>query len=106
MIGGCLNLSSTSTNILSPIEHLVIEPSFPFESFQNLLSYLPRLRRLSIDVIHDRHHKEIVFSPLALKSFKHVSLRLYDMNFNRLEQIIKNYFHCIEVFHLESTDDQ
>jgi hypothetical protein len=102
----CLNLSSTSTNILSPIEHLVIQTSFPLESFINLLSYLPRLRRLSIDVILDCHHKEIVFSPLALKSFKYVSLRVYDMNFNRLEHIIKNYFHCIEVFHLESTHDQ
>ena len=48
-----LNLSSTSTNISSPIEHLVLKPFFPLESFNNLLSYLPQLRYLSIDAIHD-----------------------------------------------------
>ncbi len=100
-----LNLSSTSNNKLSPIENFIIKPSFRFESFENLLSYLPRLGHLSIDGMHDRYHKEIDFSPLALKSFKYVSLKLYSLKFDRLEEIIKNYFRYIEVFYITSRRD-
>ncbi|CAF4202665.1 unnamed protein product, partial [Adineta steineri] len=100
-----LDVSSTSTNISSPIEHFVYEPLFPMESFENLLSFLPQLRHLPIHNIHDYRHRETNFSPLRLKSFTNISLKLSSMNFNRLEEIIKNYFYYIEVLHITSCDD-
>ncbi|CAF1267412.1 unnamed protein product [Rotaria sordida] len=94
-----------STNIFSSIEHLVINTCFPYESFHNLLSYLPQLRYLSIDVIYDCYHKPIDFSPIVLKSLKYISLKLSSMNFNQFEQIVKNFFHYIEVLHITSSND-
>jgi hypothetical protein len=100
-----LELSSTETNIFSPIEHLVFKPFFPFESLNNLLSYVPQLRHLSIDVIHNCYHIQMDFSPLALKSLKHVALKLHSMNFNRLEQIVQTFFRYTEVLHITSSKD-
>ncbi|CAF1415118.1 unnamed protein product [Adineta steineri] len=100
-----LDVSLTTTNIVSPIEHFIYEPLFPMESFENLLSFLPQLRRLSIHKIHDLHHTQMNFSHLRLKSFTNISLKLYSMNFDRLEEIIKNYFYYIEVLHITTCDD-
>jgi hypothetical protein len=100
-----LNSSSTSTNVFSPIEHLVIKNCFPFESFNNLLSYLPRLHHLSIDGLVDCHQIEVPLSPIELKCFKYVSLKLDFVNFNRFEQLVRKFFSCIEVLRITTRYD-
>jgi hypothetical protein len=93
----------------SPIEYLVINTRFPFESFADLLSCLPRLRHLSINCLVNSGYMETDMDkevrPIVLKRLKSVSLKLDWISFNRLEDFIKNCFNRIEVLRLTTTYD-
>jgi hypothetical protein len=87
-------------NQLSSIEHLVIKNRFRFHSFNNLLLYLPQLCYLSIDCLDGSQQKDVELSPIILKNFKYVSLKLDLINFNELKKLVKYFFHHIEVLRL------
>jgi len=85
----------------SPIEHLVIKTRFRYQSFFNLLSYLPKLRYLSIDGLDGSSYQHVTSSSIILNDFKHVSLKLDLISFDQFEIIVKNSFRFIE--HLRVT---
>ena len=80
----------------SPIEHLVIKNRVRYQSFQNLLSYLPKLRYLSIDGLDGSLYPYVTPSANLLNDFKRVSLKLDLISFDQFEMIVKNSFRSIE----------
>ncbi|CAF4392067.1 unnamed protein product, partial [Rotaria sp. Silwood2] len=91
----------------SPIQYFIINGDFPFNSLNNLLSCLPQLHYLSIDSLvncHDTEREEL--SPIELKYFKHVSLKLNYIDFDRLKKIIKNFFHHVQILRLTTCSDE
>ncbi len=83
----------------------MINNSFQFQSFNNLLSYLPQLRYLSIDCLNGVDFTDIEFYPIALKHLKYVSLELNCVYFDRFEKLIKNFFYYVEVLRFTSKYD-
>ncbi len=62
-----LELIFISTDLFSPIEHFVINSHFRLGSFNNLLSYLPEIRHLSIDCLDGSRYKDVELTPIVLK---------------------------------------
>jgi hypothetical protein len=94
-----------ATDIFSPIEYLVIQNRFRFQSFNNLLSYLPQLHHLTINYLDGLDFNDIEFYPIVLKHLKYVSLEVDLVYFNRLEKLIKNLFYYVEVLRLTTKYD-
>ena len=89
----------------SPIEHLVLNTPFPYNSLDYLLYHLPELRHLSINsLITQRYIHD--FSQLSLTHLQYVSLKLDGIHFDRLEPLITNYFRHVEVLCLTTRYDQ
>ena len=93
------------TNETSSIEHLVIKNRFQYQSIHNLLSYLPRLRYLSIDYVDESSPSYIDSSPIILKDLKSVSLKLNLISFDSWEKLAINFFGQIEHLRLTSQYD-
>ncbi|CAF3954073.1 unnamed protein product, partial [Rotaria sordida] len=100
-----VQLLPKSTDKFSPIECLVINHSFRFQSFNNLLSYLYQLRHLSINYLNGFDLKHMEFYPIVLKNLKYISLELDLVPFNQLEKLIKNFFYYVEVLRLTTKAD-
>jgi hypothetical protein len=89
----------------SPIEHLIINTQFSIDSFDYLLSYVPQLRRLSINSLVEPCYKKKGLSPITLKHFEYVSL-IIDINcFNQIEILIKYFFQHIQVLRISTKYD-
>lgn len=100
------NYSSTDLNEQSTIEHLVIHGNCQFGDLSYLLSYLPRLHRLSIDSISNDYIRPSLINILPSNQLTHLSLKLKDIEFHRFE----NYFSCLpsslQVFRLSCDEDR
>lgn len=83
----------------------MINHHFRIQSFNNLLSYLPQLRHLSINCLDGFDFNDIEFYPIILKDLKYVSLELELVYFNRFEKLIKNFFYYIEVLYITTKYD-
>jgi hypothetical protein len=90
----------------SSIEHLVINTGFLFESFGDLLNCLPKLRHLSVDYLIQSFYTEKELCPAVVKNLKYVSLKLEDIPFNKLEELIKYFFRRVEVLRLTTRYDK
>jgi hypothetical protein len=88
-----------STDITSPIEHLVINHCVDLEHLNALLSYVPKLRRLSF-YLHDTSHQRRRICPFSLNQLTHVSFRLDYIKFDIFEQIVMDFFSTVEVLRL------
>jgi len=86
--------------ISSPIEHLIINTQFSIDSFDYLLSYVPQLRRLSINSLVEPCYKKKGLSPITLKHFEYVSLIIDVTCFNQIEILIKYFFQHIQVLRI------
>lgn len=84
----------TSTNISSPIEYLIIDAQFYLEEINILLSYFPKLRRLSIKTYSPK-----VLVLILLKNSTRLSFALDDLKNNRVEEFIKEHHDQIKLFH-------
>ena len=91
---------ATSINEYSPIEHLIIKNSINPYELDDLLSYVPQLRRLSFHLQHTIWRTRTQVCPLVLNQLTHVDLQLESIKFDVLEQIIRELFPMIEVLHL------
>jgi hypothetical protein len=100
-----VQLLPKSTDKFSPIECLVINNRFRFQSFNNLLSYLDQLRHLSINYLNGFDLTDMEFYPIVLKNLKYISLELDLVPFNQLEKLIRNFFYYIEVLRLTTKAD-
>jgi hypothetical protein len=87
-------LLPVATNEYSPIEHLVINNHEPLHELDALLSYTPRLRRLSLHPVHKywMMPAKIHSSSHVLNHLTEVYLDLSDIKFDQFEQLIKNIF--------------
>jgi hypothetical protein len=82
----------------SPIEYLVVNSHFPYDSIDDLLFRLPKLRHLTMNALTQSYYFNIDPSRSALEDLKYVSLKVYGVDFNELEKLIKCYFRHVEVF--------
>jgi len=94
-----------STNLSSPIEHLIINGKFYLTTIDALLSYVPQLRRLSIKYIYGYYNPETRVLSTVLNNLTHVSLTLDRLAFARFEPFVKQYFGQVKVLHISSNDD-
>ncbi len=89
-----------STNKFSPIEHLVINDSCGFNEIIPILSYVPQLRRLSINYLSEVYNQKTEISPIVLNNLTHLSLTMGSLRFDQFEQFIKNLFNALQVLHI------
>ncbi|CAF1353483.1 unnamed protein product [Rotaria sordida] len=92
----------------SSIEYLIINGNFPFNAFHNLLCCLPKLQHLSINYLGRRvdYQERNKLSSIQLKYLKRVSLKLFDVHFDKFEKIIKEFFYHIQILCLTITCDE
>ena len=93
----------TCVDEYSPIEHLVIKNSIDLYEFDSLLSYVPHLRRVSLDLYanYQKIRSRTQKFPFVCKQLTHISLRLSGgIKFHFFEDIIRELFPMVEVLHL------
>ncbi|CAF2116346.1 unnamed protein product [Rotaria magnacalcarata] len=101
-------LIPSTTDSYSPIEHLIIDNDLDLSQIYSLLSYVPQLRRLSLQRPSVSWKQRANTSPPTLKHLTHVSLNLDRISFDRFEEIVKNLFSTIQVLYTSieyNTDD-
>jgi hypothetical protein len=94
-----------STNKPSPIEHLIIDGRHDYTSIDIILSYVPQLRRLSINYIEQHYPQRISVLSTVVNNLTHVSLKLERLKFEQFELFIKQYFGHVKVLQISSSDD-
>lgn len=92
----------TCVDEYSPIERLVITNFVDLHEFDSLLSYLPHLRRISLDLYANYQKiRSTQRCPFVCKQLTHISLRLsYSIKFDIFEEVIRELFPMVEVLHL------
>ncbi|CAF4399585.1 unnamed protein product [Rotaria sp. Silwood2] len=94
----------------SPIQSLIINGRFPFDSFSHLLCCLPKLQYISIDCLIQDHYyteeEEEKLSFIQLKYLKYVSLRIDYVEFKKFEKIITEVFHYVQILRLMTFYDE
>ena len=86
-------------NEYSPIEHLVIAKSVRYDLLDKLLSYVPQLRRLSIESLTAPWYGQEKVPRISLNCLTHFSLKC-DLSFDFLTKLIGDCFRTIQVLHL------
>ncbi|CAF1471323.1 unnamed protein product [Rotaria sp. Silwood1] len=89
----------------SPTEQFVIKHQIDVNNLDRLLSYVPQLRRLSLDRLGG-YYKNRLNHPIALNYLTHLFLKLIHFTFNDFELLIKNLFCTIQVLHLYIEDGE
>jgi hypothetical protein len=89
---------SVSTNEYSSIEHLIITNYIPFEELHNLLSYIPKLRRLSVYSLSEHWGKTEISARLS-NHLTHLSVNGGSVEFDRFEKMVMNVFSTIRVLY-------
>jgi hypothetical protein len=89
-----------ATNQYSPIEHLVIECYRYLPNLSSLLSYVPQIRRLSLNTVYMSWMRPTQLSAVVLNHLMHVSFRLHHIDFDQFEQLIGDRFLTIEVLRI------
>ncbi|CAF2800615.1 unnamed protein product [Rotaria sp. Silwood2] len=91
----------------SPIQCLIINGDFPLSLLHNLLSCLPQLQHLLINsIVNSNYIEKEEFFHIQLKYLKKLSLRLYYIQFDKFEKIIKKFFRSIEILRLTTFFDE
>ncbi len=96
---------SISLNESSPIQHLVIKTKCYLNQLNALLSYLPQLRYLSCNDLNICYELKLKMFPNVLSNLTHVSLQLYNINFDKFELLIMDLFYRLEVLCISTSDD-
>ncbi|CAF3977440.1 unnamed protein product [Rotaria sp. Silwood1] len=89
-----------ATNEFSSIEHLVIKNKVLLNQIDSLLSYVPQLRRLSLDYLDGFRSSQKRMHPVNLNDLTNVSLKLYSIDFNRFEQLVRILFRQVQVLRI------
>ncbi|UJR34577.1 hypothetical protein I4U23_027353 [Adineta vaga] len=98
------SLSMSSNSLQSPIENLIIYDSFALDNINTLLSYLPKLQRLSI-----KHRCEfgieysLIFA-VVFNDLKHISVMGSRFTQLDIEKFTKIYSLNIKILHISSTN--
>ncbi|CAF1248563.1 unnamed protein product [Rotaria sordida] len=94
-----------STHTISSIEHLVINSKLDYTHIDAILSYVPQLRRLSINYLYTYYRGGIHVLPFASNNLTYVSLILDHLMFDQFEMFVKNYLSRIKVLYISSNYD-
>ncbi len=91
-----------NTGQYSPIEHLIIKTRnyIYLRQLDNLLTYVPQLRRLAVSSLSEGSHQQTEISPHLPNQLTHLSLNGQSLNFNQFEKRIMNIFPSIQVLYL------
>ena len=89
-----------SVDEYSPIEHLTITNSVYLHELDGLLSYVPQVRRLSLNLSTDNRRPRTQRCLDICQHLTYISVRLGALIFDRLEEIIRELFPMIEVLRL------
>jgi len=84
----------------------VINSRFLYNSLDDLLFHLPKLRYLSVNSLFATHYLDIDPCRIVLKHLKYVSLKFENVQFNQLEKLIKYFFRRVEVLRLTTRFDE
>ncbi|CAF3834939.1 unnamed protein product [Rotaria sp. Silwood1] len=96
---------SLATTKFSSIEHLIITKLLRLNELNGLLSYVPKLHRLSIHLSNRFFEKYQQQHFIHLNHLTHVFLNITDMDFKEFELIIKNLFNRVEVLYITLKND-
>jgi hypothetical protein len=91
-----------STNISSPIEHLLIKDNYDLNEVDALLSYVPQLHRLSITTRYESFKFKPILILILLKNLAKISFTMNRLPLNDIEQFIKKHYHQIKLLHLST----
>ena len=91
-----LSILSTANNF-SPIEYLNINNSLCMSQLDIILSYVPRIRHLTIQTLRDYWIKLKKQCSLVFSHLTHVSLKLGHISFDRFQRLIVDCFPRIQV---------
>ncbi|CAF3730249.1 unnamed protein product [Rotaria sordida] len=100
---------SFTTYNRSSIEYLIINGRFPFDSLNNLLCCLPRLRHLSMDSFYKSSFRDLDedLPLIELKYLKYASLKFgYFIRFDDFEHLAKKFFYHVQTLRLTTNDDE
>ena len=93
-----------ATNEFSPIEHLIINKDSHLDEIYALLSYFPKLRRLTLHDFTKSISKSNRLHSIALNYLIYLDLNVYYINFNQFQSMIQSLFPKLEVLHLTVHD--
>ncbi|CAF3727073.1 unnamed protein product [Adineta steineri] len=95
-----------ATNEFSSIEQLVIKHEVYFNAIHRLLSYVPQLRRLSLNYSYNYYDRNQPSQPIILNSLTHLFLKLNKVSFDEFEQLTKTFFCKTQILYLHVTNRQ
>ncbi|UJR32673.1 hypothetical protein I4U23_020134 [Adineta vaga] len=95
-----------SSNITSPLEHLVIDYEFNLKQLNTFLSYVPQLRRLTCSSLFGTNILSAETSPTVLKNLTHISFDTIGTTFNHFEELIRNLTHQLQVLCISLNSDR
>ncbi|CAF4565563.1 unnamed protein product, partial [Rotaria sp. Silwood2] len=96
-------------NLISTIEHLVINIYFPYDTFYDVVCRMHKLRSLSIDLLTDSDYPNVPsfnLNPSSFENLKRVCLKLQKIRFNKFEDIVRKCFKFVEVLFISIEDDE
>jgi hypothetical protein len=94
-----------ATTEFSSIEYFIIIGNLYMDELNTFLSYIPKIRRLSIRNLCESSKKHIEFHPVLLNQLTHVSLTITQLNFDEFESIMKILFHQIQVLYISKKNN-
>ena len=86
-------------NNYSVIEHWIIDHSIYLDHLESLLPYVPQLRRLAIQSCH-QYLRQMITQSSPLNYLTHVSVTLNHINFERFEQLVRNFFLKVQILRI------
>ncbi|CAF1260232.1 unnamed protein product [Rotaria sordida] len=99
------SLPRSTKKASNSIEHLVINGACHYVIIDALLSYVPQLRRLSINYLYGYYKHGINEFSTILNNLTHVSLTLKDLLFDQFEPFIEQYLSRVKVLYISSNYD-
>jgi hypothetical protein len=97
------DLLPTFNNEYSPIEHLFMKGGCKLEQLAAILSYIPQLRRLSIDYPYADSKDQTELFPIVLNHLTQASLRLDCIRFDQLVPLARKLFQNLQVLHISTS---
>ncbi|CAF1334247.1 unnamed protein product [Adineta ricciae] len=98
------DLLPLATNEFSPIETFIINDRCSFSEFYIFLSYVPKLRRLTIPNLSKDFKEQITSYTIPLKDLKYLSVDSDYIDFGQFEVMVRNIFPSVEVLHMKIED--
>ena len=99
-----LSLPMTSSQSLSPIEHLIIEHSFTSTDLSAILSYTPHLSRLNL--MHELNIDEDIpiISPMVISNLTYLCMDIFRTSFDQFERLIFQPYSKLKILRLLCND--